>query len=271
MTALEPITDPSADPNPADLWRAYELAQQHYDSNIQLFSVRMNLFLLVQSALVAVGGNSVLGGKAVSLASRSAISAFGLLLAIGWLLVAASSYCWVKTWRAHMIQLGKNLEQATGVVVSSSLSPATGDGGHFRNPSSRSLLKHSRGLCAPPLSHVFCRFSLWRDGSISVGSPDKLPVVNAPSSATPSHRHERRPGISNGRCAHSVSTAALSSGPAAPCTYSSAAFRASSVRRVSAETVLSCRVGSGWRAAAARSESPSGTAGLSRLTPWRLR
>jgi hypothetical protein len=121
MTALEPITDPSADPNPADLWRGYELAQQHYDSNIQLFSVRMNLFLLVQSALVAVGGNSVLGGKAASLASRSAISAFGLLLAIGWLLVAASSYCWVKTWRAHMIQLGKNLEQATGVVVSSSL------------------------------------------------------------------------------------------------------------------------------------------------------
>ena len=33
--------------------------------------------------------------------------------------------------------------------------------------------------------------------------------------------------------------------------------------------VLSCRVGSGWRAAAARSESPSGTAGLSCLTPWR--
>jgi GNAT superfamily N-acetyltransferase len=32
--------------------------------------------------------------------------------------------------------------------------------------------------------------------------------------------------------------------------------------------VLSCRVGSGWRAAAARSESPSGTAGLSCLTPW---
>jgi hypothetical protein len=61
MTALEPRADPSTNPDPMHLWRAYELAQQHYDSNIQLFSVRMNLFLLVQSALVAVAGNNVLG------------------------------------------------------------------------------------------------------------------------------------------------------------------------------------------------------------------
>lgn len=119
MTALEPLTGSTADPDPAHLWRGYELAQQHYDSNIQLFSVRMNLFLLVQSALVAVGGNSVLGDKTASLANRSAISSFGLLLAIGWLLVAASSYCWVKTWRAHMIELGEDLERVTGVTVSS--------------------------------------------------------------------------------------------------------------------------------------------------------
>ena len=121
MTALEPVAHPTADPDPMHLWRGYELAQQHYDSNLQLFSVRMNLFLLVQSALLAVGGNNVLGGKVASFASRSAISSFGLVLAIGWLLVAASSYCWVKTWRAHMIELGNQLEKATRVTVSSSL------------------------------------------------------------------------------------------------------------------------------------------------------
>jgi hypothetical protein len=121
MTDLDAVASPSRKPSPADLWHSYELAQQHYDSNIQLFSVRMNLFLLVQSALVAVAGNTVLGGKAEPFAGRTAISSFGLLLAIGWLLVASSSYCWVKTWRAHMIELGERIQAATGATVSSSL------------------------------------------------------------------------------------------------------------------------------------------------------
>ena len=121
MTDLEPLADPSRNPDPEYLWRGYELAQQHYDSNIQLFSVRMNLFLLVQSALVAVAGNTVLGGRTEPFAGRSDISSFGLVLAIGWLLVASSSYCWVKTWRAHMIELGEQLEEVTDVTLSSSL------------------------------------------------------------------------------------------------------------------------------------------------------
>lgn len=121
MTELDTVANPSGKPGQADLWRSYELAQQHYDSNIQLFSVRMNLFLLVQSALVAVAGNTVLGGRTEPFTGRTAISSFGLLLAIGWLLVASSSYCWVKTWRAHMIELGEQLQTITGVTVSSSL------------------------------------------------------------------------------------------------------------------------------------------------------
>ena len=121
MTDLDAVANPPVKPGPADLWHSYDLAQQHYDSNIQLFSVRMNLFLLVQSALVAVAGNTVLGGKAELFAGRTAISSFGLLLAIGWLLVACSSYCWVKTWRAHMIELGEQLKAVTAVTVSSSL------------------------------------------------------------------------------------------------------------------------------------------------------
>jgi hypothetical protein len=54
----------------------------------------------------------------------------------------------------------------------------------------------------------------------------------------------------------------------APFSSSSAADRASSVRRRSAEMVLSCRVGSGWRATAARSESPSG--GSRAIAPYSL-
>jgi hypothetical protein len=37
-------------PELADIWHAFELAQQHYEMDLQLFSVRMNLFLLIQRA-----------------------------------------------------------------------------------------------------------------------------------------------------------------------------------------------------------------------------
>jgi hypothetical protein len=81
----------------------------------------MNLFLLIQSALVAFVGTTARTGKVTLLADRSAIASLGLALAIGWLLVAASSYVWIKTWRAHMMDLGQDLKAATGVTVSSAL------------------------------------------------------------------------------------------------------------------------------------------------------
>jgi hypothetical protein len=104
------------------LLKAYDLAQKHYDTDLQLFSTRMNLFLLVQSALVAVTGSSVLGsGPRQPGDYRGAISAFGLILAVAWLCVAVSSYAWVKTWRSHMIAIGAGLEEETSVMFSSAL------------------------------------------------------------------------------------------------------------------------------------------------------
>jgi hypothetical protein len=110
------------DAKTAYLLQAYNLAQKHYDSDLQLFSARMNLFLLVQSALVAVTGSSILGGgDGQSGDYRGAISVFGLILAVAWLLVAVSSYAWVKTWRAHMMVVGTCLKNETSVLFSSAL------------------------------------------------------------------------------------------------------------------------------------------------------
>jgi hypothetical protein len=47
------------------------------------------------------------------------VAIFGLALTLGWLLVASSSYMWVKTWRAHMIVLGKSLAEKASVDISS--------------------------------------------------------------------------------------------------------------------------------------------------------
>jgi hypothetical protein len=109
---------PSAPELKADLWRSYELAQQHYEMDLQLFSVRMNLFLIIQSGLFAVVGSAARIGTVKLAADRGAVAAFGLALAAAWLLVAISSYLWVKTWRAHMIQLGDRLNEHTSIDVS---------------------------------------------------------------------------------------------------------------------------------------------------------
>jgi hypothetical protein len=117
-----PLAHQQKDPSKTeDLLRAYELAQRHYDSDLQLFSARMNLFLLVQSALVTVTGGSILGGSGKPADYLGAISVFGLVLAVAWLFVAVSSYAWVKTWRAHMMTIGGRLEEVTCVPFSSSL------------------------------------------------------------------------------------------------------------------------------------------------------
>jgi hypothetical protein len=101
-----------------DLWRAYELAQRHYEADLQLFTTRMNLFLLIQSALVAVVTSATGNGKTGLLLNRSALASFGLALAIAWLAAAVSSYVWIKTWRAHMLALSGSLKEHAAVSTS---------------------------------------------------------------------------------------------------------------------------------------------------------
>ncbi|WP_089102862.1 RipA family octameric membrane protein [Streptomyces hyaluromycini] len=114
MTAPEPVPPPAAPPLP-ELWKAYELAQQHYDADLELHSSRMNLFLVVQSALVAF----VAGQRGA--VDRHWLAFFGMTLCVGWLLVALSSYQWIKTWRTHMSTLGQQIKDTSGVAPSSLL------------------------------------------------------------------------------------------------------------------------------------------------------
>jgi hypothetical protein len=116
--SVPPAHEPPDTTRAEYLLRAYELAQRHYDSDLQLFSARMNLFLLVQSALVTVTGSSIFGGSGKPADYLGAISVFGLVLAVAWLFVAVSSYAWVKTWRAHMMTVGNRLEKETSVPFS---------------------------------------------------------------------------------------------------------------------------------------------------------
>ncbi|MFF3940372.1 RipA family octameric membrane protein [Streptomyces phaeofaciens] len=113
MTASEPAEE---SPRLADLWKAYELAQQHYDADLQLFSSRINLFLLVQSALVAFAA-----GSRQTVIDRHYLAVFGISLCAGWFLVAVSSYQWIKTWRAHMVGLGQQIKDSGSVTPSSLL------------------------------------------------------------------------------------------------------------------------------------------------------
>ena len=100
-------------PEVADLWRAYDLALQHYQADLELFSTRMSLFLLIESALVALVGS----GK-VSMVNPRDAAYFGLALTVAWSVSATGSYMWIKTWRAHMLKLGGDLEERTRVAVS---------------------------------------------------------------------------------------------------------------------------------------------------------
>jgi hypothetical protein len=47
-------------PEAVDLWRAYDPALQHYQADLQLFSTRISLFLVIESALVALVGSGKL-------------------------------------------------------------------------------------------------------------------------------------------------------------------------------------------------------------------
>jgi uncharacterized protein (TIGR00725 family) len=110
------------EPDIEDLWKSYELTQGFYEADLQLFSARMNLFLVVQSALLAlavgVGSDSVVNLK--SQFSRHAAAIFGLGFCLLWLLVAASSYAWIKILRANMVEAGKQVKGSGGVDAPSS-------------------------------------------------------------------------------------------------------------------------------------------------------
>ncbi|MER5881176.1 hypothetical protein ABT119_35320 [Streptomyces sp. NPDC001910] len=117
MTTLEPPEGEASRPAQlSELWRAYELAQQHYDADLQLYSGRMNLFLVVQSALLAFVASSQ-----QTAVNRHYLAFFGMTLCAGWLLVAVSSYQWIKTWRAHMADLGQQIKVRGNVTPSSLL------------------------------------------------------------------------------------------------------------------------------------------------------
>ena len=152
---MMPTSSSSESPDNAkaeDLLQAYDLAQKHYDSDLQLFSARMNLFLLVQSALVAVTGSSVLGGGSDSQPNyRGGISIFGLTLAVAWLFVAVSSYAWVKTWRAHMMAIGARLEAKTSVPFSSVLFGREARKANYPRDASWSLVETFSWIVRPTL------------------------------------------------------------------------------------------------------------------------
>ncbi|GAA3771988.1 hypothetical protein ACFS5L_18820 [Streptomyces phyllanthi] len=56
-----------------------------------------------------------------STVDRHYLAFFGMTLCAGWLLVAVSSYQWIKTWRTHMSSLGQQIKDTSGVAPSSLL------------------------------------------------------------------------------------------------------------------------------------------------------
>lgn len=116
------MTDPSREVETSDIWKAYEAAQKHYDADFTLFTNRMNLFLVVESALIALAVGALTRGVGPGTASvQQAISIFGLLLSVAWFAAAAGSYRWVKVWRRHMVSLGEVWEARTGVTPSAAI------------------------------------------------------------------------------------------------------------------------------------------------------
>ena len=88
---------------------------------LRLRTARESRALLAQTNLWRAYGGAAQIGSIKAVADRSAIASFGLALAVGWLLVASSSYLWVKTWRAHLIELGNRLHDQAHVEVSTRL------------------------------------------------------------------------------------------------------------------------------------------------------
>lgn len=140
-------------PSTEDLWRAYEAAQRHYDADHQLFSARMNLFLLVQTGLLAT---SVATGKRGSGFGGMGIAVFGLTMSVAWLAVALSSYQWIKTWRAHVVDLAQRLKDATGIEVSGRSFVRGNRAGHTAHSSPRHRLLEKASWYVRPTVVTCC-------------------------------------------------------------------------------------------------------------------
>ncbi|MDQ6949347.1 MAG: hypothetical protein M3256_24620 [Actinomycetota bacterium] len=135
-----------------DLWRAYEHAQKFYEADLQLFSTRMNLFFVVNGALItvavaAVGRNS--GNYGLHARDRLSAGVLGLLLCVVWFLVALSSYEWILEWRRQLATLGAKLK----LVVNVSLAVEAFDSSTAKNPLGRAAwrVRPTLWTCLLPL------------------------------------------------------------------------------------------------------------------------
>ena len=115
------VTDPYRDIDADQIWKAYEAAQKHHDSDLTLFNTRTNLFLVVETALITVATAGLLSkvGNPPPLAARLAISGFGVALSIAWLVASVGGYNWTKTIRLYMVDLGKTWTLVTSIQTSS--------------------------------------------------------------------------------------------------------------------------------------------------------
>ncbi|GGM16251.1 RipA family octameric membrane protein [Nakamurella endophytica] len=90
----------------SDRIKLYELAIQSYHTDLNLYTTRMNLFLLVESAGVGL----VFTDRA---RYNSGIAWFGLVVACAWAAVAASSYVWIYRFRQEAVNAGLELWKPT--------------------------------------------------------------------------------------------------------------------------------------------------------------
>ena len=100
------------------MWRAFDAAQRFYEADVQSFTNRINLFLAIESALLAVVVTSIVGqGDASTTLDPTAVPIFGMALSVIWLVVSISSYSWIVEWRRELISAGRRLRDLTGVTL----------------------------------------------------------------------------------------------------------------------------------------------------------
>ncbi|HEU0249959.1 MAG TPA: hypothetical protein VFR48_04460 [Solirubrobacteraceae bacterium] len=99
-------TDKTPLPDP---WRRYDLAQRHYETDLGLFSSRMNLFLLVQTGLLTLSNTVSTGQMSFFDAHPKETTSFAVALCVVWLLVGWSAVSWIWYWRFMVRVLGLQL------------------------------------------------------------------------------------------------------------------------------------------------------------------
>lgn len=95
---------------------AYEMALRHYETDLELFSNRMTVFLTMSTALLAAD-QGVFGAKPVGSHALPVLAVLGLSLSAIWLLAGAGAYAWIKEWRGQLSRLGQELEAATSMTL----------------------------------------------------------------------------------------------------------------------------------------------------------